>query len=161
MDKNLDVRIYNGTEKEREEAKKLGMTSGKYHEDHLTASPIQKQKGNKEQEEDPGEVGQKAAEPAVTAPPGQLNKPVTNSSNNTNGNADHLNKNDSKDTKVPPGQLKKNSQESVNLNFGQLKKQDEDSINKTLGQKKKKTESPKKQNKNSYHKPQSNHKEKH
>jgi hypothetical protein len=164
MDKHLDVTIYNSTEKEREEAKKLGMTSGKYHEDHLTSYPVQKENGNKVQEGQ-GKVDKNAAEPAVTAPPGQIKKQVEIPSKDTNGNENNLNKDNNKDTKVPPGQLKKNSEESGNLNFGQLKKNDESSIKKNPGQLKKITENPQKQSylhkESSNNKYQSNHKEKH
>jgi hypothetical protein len=131
----LEVTVYTSTEKEREKAQKLGMTTGKYHENEVNASINEKKQRKLNQKQKDRKGNTIKTQQKSVLPPGQLKKQTENGTtqNHTPVNKGQQNSvNDGKRTSSLPGQLKKVDEEKYKQNYGQVKKQlnQKDSSNK-------------------------------
>jgi nitrogen regulatory protein PII-like uncharacterized protein len=129
----LEVTIYNSTEKEREEARKQGITAGKYHENHVKPSEKNKHKSNHDQSgknmENPVNSLKSSAPAAADEAEKQTNP------NQSNGNANQTV--GEYKSQMAPGQLKKADEDHFEKNYGQMKKKDENRVKQNPGQLKK------------------------
>lgn len=117
-EESLEVTVYKGTEKEREKAHHLGITTGKYYENLMGSTLTQKRKDNTNQEKE--NINLPATEPSkLVLPPGQVKK----QSENITPKADEpVNdgvknyENRGEGNFIPPGQLKKWMKVKIKVN---------------------------------------------
>ena len=100
----LAITVYNSTEQEREKAQKLGITTGKYHEEKVDAL-IKEKKQAKPIEEKKSKLDKMSSKESVV-PPGQLKKQTETNSPQVNNNQNNK-VNEKSVNPIPPGQVKK------------------------------------------------------
>jgi len=117
----LDLTVLTATEKEREKAHELGISTGKYQEKKSQSSQ-KKQLKSIEKEQKQNSL---SSEPETMIPPGQLKEQLENNVEQNLGlTEDSVNEtNRLEETSIPPGQLKKADEEQWKQNQGQSKKQ--------------------------------------
>ena len=118
---HADLTLLTATEKEREKAQKLGISTGKYQETKSQSSQKEKQKTIEKVQKQ----NSLSAEHEEKIPPGQLKKQLENNTMQNSGLIEDKPKNETNQSEgkaIPPGQIKKD-EENWNQNNGQLKKQ--------------------------------------
>jgi hypothetical protein len=142
----LEVTVYTGTEKEREKAQVLGITTGKYHENKIQATINEKKQGKPIQKQKDNTNNTTKTKPSdAVLPPGQLRKQLENGSTtpnkitpeNNNSTDNQIKRegdnqinhegdnqiNHEGENQIPPGQLKRWEENQYKQNYGQMKKQ--------------------------------------
>ncbi|QCJ41849.1 anti-sigma factor domain-containing protein [Bacillus sp. S3] len=114
---NVDLTVLTATEKEREKAQELGISTGKYQENKNQSSQKGKIKTNENKQE---HLASPPENPGSSTAPGQLKKQVDGIENNNGLPEGEVN---SKGNVNPPGQLKKADEEQWKRNDGQINKQ--------------------------------------
>jgi hypothetical protein len=119
----VELTVLTATQKEREKAQKLGISTGKYQENKIKATNNQKDKDKDKDKDKTNEKKQDNAvpqQPTDHVSPGQIkklieNNKVENKKKNENKRSDELS--------IPPGQLKKMEEEQVKQNQEQQREQ--------------------------------------
>ena len=121
----LKITVYTGTEKEREKAQALGITTGKYHEKKMNTSNNKEKAGKPNRNLiDKNENMTKNVPTEPVLPPGQLKKQSENSTIQNNASLNKPNTEmDGNGKPIPPGQLKKMDEDQTTKGNQQKKKQ--------------------------------------
>jgi hypothetical protein len=115
----VELTVLTATQKEREKAQQLGISTGKYQENKIKATNNQKNKDKKKTKEKKQDNAV-PQQPTDHVPPGQSKKQTENNTVENN-KQDETNRSD--DLSIPPGQLKKMEEEQVKQNQEQQREQ--------------------------------------